>query len=391
MSGPLSDVKIVDLTSVISGPLATAILADQGAEVIKVEALSGDTMRYAGSMRGGMASLFCNLNRNKNAIAVDLQSPQGVEIVKRLAVDADIVVQNYRPGVVERLGLDYAALREVRSDVIYASISGVGPDGPYASRRVYDPVIQALTGYVAAQGGAENPDLVRMMVCDKVTALSLAQAVTAALYHRRSTGEGQHVEVSMLEAALYFIWPDRMFDESFVGPVDMTGPDVADLYKVQPTKDGHLAMVMVQVEEVHGLFRALGRTDLEADPRYQDIQGLMANANDMLDELRPEFPKWETEALTKRLVEEDVPFGVVLTGAQLLDDPQVQHSGAIKEIDHPQGGRMRLVERSARFSASQTRYRSPAPPLGAHTSEVLSAHGFSESEIDTLRTQGVIQ
>jgi crotonobetainyl-CoA:carnitine CoA-transferase CaiB-like acyl-CoA transferase len=229
------------------------------------------------------------------------------------------------------------------------------------------------------------------MICDKVTALSLAQAVTAALYHRRSTGIGQHVEVSMLEAGLYFIWPDRMFDESFVGAVDLTGPDMANLYQVQTTKDGHIALVMVQVEEVQGLFRALGRTDLESDPRFQDIPSLLANANDMLDEIRPEFSKWETEELSQRLLAEDVPFGVVLTGTQLLDDPQVLHSGAIKEIDHPDGGRMRLVERTARFSASPSHYRSPAPSIGEHTTDVLRAHGYSEDEVDALRAQAIIQ
>ena len=311
MSGPLSDVTVLDLTSVISGPFATAILADQGANVIKVEPPTGDTMRYAGSLRGGAASLFCALNRNKRGITVDLHKPEGVALVKRLAAHADVVAQNYRPGVVERLGLGYDELRKVKDDIIYASISGVGPDGPYAGRRVYDPVIQSHAGYAAAQGGADSPDLIRMMICDKVTALTTAQAMTAALYHHENTGEGQHIQVSMLEAALYFIWPDRMFDESFIGDVDMTGPDIASLYRVIETQDGHLALIMVQVAEFHGCFKALGRHDLVDDPRFQDIPGLLQHAASIIEELRGEFRNWKTEAIAARLVEEDVPFGLV--------------------------------------------------------------------------------
>ncbi len=390
MPVPLPDITIIDLTSVISGPFATAVLADQGARVIKVESLTGDTMRFAGSLRGGAASMFCALNRNKEAIALDLQTDEGVAVVKRLAATADVVIQNYRPGVVERLGLDYAAIREVRDDIVYASISGVGPDGPYSGRRVYDPVIQSLAGYAAAQGGADNPDLVRMMICDKVTALSMSQAITAALYHRRATGIGQHVEVSMLEAALYFIWPDRMFDESFIGPVDMTGPDIADLYRVIATRDGHIALVVVQVDEFHGLFRAVGRPELAEDERFQDIPGLLANASSIIQEVRDELPKWATAEIAERLHAEDVPFGIVLTGSEVLDDPQVRHAGAIIDIDHPQGGAMRLVERTARFSETPAQYHTPAPTLGQDTEAVLRSQGFTDREIAALRQAGTI-
>ena len=390
MPGPLADVTVIDLTSVISGPFATAVLADQGARVIKVEPLTGDTMRFAGSLRGGAASLFCALNRNKEAIALDLQTAEGVAVVKRLAASADIVIQNYRPGVVERLGLDYPALRAVRDDIIYASISGVGPDGPYAARRVYDPVIQSHAGFAAAQGTAGDPELIRMMICDKVTALSMCQAITAALYHRRATGIGQHVEVSMLEAALYFIWPDRMFDESFVGPVDMTGPDIADLYRVMATRDGHVALIAVQVDEFHGLFRAIGRAELAEDERFQDVQGLLANVSSIMAEVRAELPKWDTADIVERLQAEDVPFGIVLTGTEVLDDPQVKHSGAIIDIDHPQGGTMRLVERTARFSATPAGYRTPAPALGQDTEAVLTSEGFTAREIAVLRNAGTI-
>ena len=216
MSGPLSDLLILDLTSVISGPLATSILADQGARVIKVESPTGDSMRHAGAVKGGISSLFSSINRNKESIVLDLRKPEAIEIVNRIAADADVCVQNYRPGVVEKLGISYEHLKQINPSLIYASISGVGAEGPYSGRRVYDPVIQAYAGFASAQKVNGEPSLVKMMICDKVTALTMSQAITAALYDRKNTGKGQHVEVSMLEASLYFIWPDRMLDQSFV-------------------------------------------------------------------------------------------------------------------------------------------------------------------------------
>ncbi len=390
MSGPLSDVTILDLTSVISGPLATGILADQGARVIKVEALTGDAMRMGGALKAGVSSLFSAMNRNKQSIAVNLQSAEGVEIIKTLAREADVCIQNYRPGVVEKLGIGYDDLRAINPELIYASISGVGADGPYAGRRVYDPVIQAHAGFANAQKVDDKPDLIKMMICDKVTSLTTAQAITAALYDRKNTGTGQHVEVSMLEACLYFIWPDRMMAESFVDTPDFPGGDITGMYRTLPTKDGHITFICVQLGEFHAMCRALDRHDLVDDPRCADVPSLYTNMAELFVEIVAEIGKWTTDELVERMEKEDVPFGVVLDGDGILNDPQVEAQQILQTFDDALAGKMRLVGRNSRFSNHDTGIRSPAPTLGEHAEDVLGAAGYSGDQIEGLRTSGVI-
>jgi len=277
VTGPLSDVTVLDLTSVISGPLATSILADQGARVIKVESPNGDSMRMAGALKGGVSSLFSSINRNKESIALDLRAPEAIEIINKIAARADICIQNYRPGVVEKLGIGYEHLKKINPELIYASISGVGAEGPYSGRRVYDPVIQAYAGFASAQTANGEPGLIKMMICDKVTSLTMAQAITAALYDRKNTGKGQHVEVSMLEASLYFIWPDRMLDQSFVDQPDFEGGDLTALYRAAPTQDGHITFMTLQLDEFHGLARAIGKPEWTEDPRFQELMSMHAH------------------------------------------------------------------------------------------------------------------
>lgn len=390
MSGPLSDVTILDLTSVISGPLATAILADQGAHVIKVESLTGDTMRMGGALKSGVSSLFSAMNRNKQSIALNLQTPDGVDIVKKLAAQADVCIQNYRPGVVDRLGIGYADMKAVKPDIVYASISGVGADGPYAGRRVYDPVIQAYAGFAHAQQADGKPDLIKMMICDKVTSLTTAQAITAALYDRKNTGKGQHVEVSMLEAALYFIWPDRMFTQSFVDEPEWPGGDITGMYRTMPTKDGYITFISVQLGEFHAMCRALGRDDLVSDPRCADVPSLYANMADLFVDILAEISKWNTADLVERMTEEDVPFGVVMDGDGILADPQVEAQEILQTFDHAIAGKMRLVGRNSRFSNHSTGIRTPAPALGEHAANILTAAGFETADIDRFRADGVI-
>lgn len=390
MSGPLSDITILDLTSVISGPLATGILADQGARVIKVESLTGDTMRRGGAVKSGVSSLFSSMNRNKESIAIDLQKPEGVELIKKLAARSDVCLQNYRPGVVEKLGIGFEDLAKINPDIVYASISGVGATGPYAGRRVYDPVIQAYAGYADAQRGGGRPDLIKMMICDKVTSLTMAQAITAALYDRKNTGKGQHVEVSMLEACLYFIWPDRMMGQSFVGQPDTPGGDIAALYQTLETADGFITFISVQLGEFHALCRALDRHDWTQDPRFADIVSMYTNMGPFFPTLMAEIKKWKTDDLVERMIQEDVPFGVVLNRDEILDDPQVNATGILKTFSHELAGEMRHVNRNARFSNSETGIRTAAPGLGEHAEAILTEIGLSNEQIEPLRQAGVI-
>ena len=393
MPGPLEGVRVVDLTSVISGPLATSLLGDQGADVIKIEAPNGDMLRNAGNRRAGVSSMFAALNRSKRAVAVDVRTEAGRQIVLDLAATADVLIQNYRPGVVERLGLGPDDVRAVKPDIVYASINGVGTDGPYAHRRIYDPVIQCMAGFASGQRNRETgaPDLVRMMVCDKITALSAAQAISAALYHRLRTGEGQDIEIAMLEACIWFQWPDRMANASFVGDVDVVGADLASNYRLYETADGHIAIIAVQLVEFGGLFRAVGHGELVDDPRCVDAPTLYAHFQ---PEIRPmveaAIRKLPTAELAKRLEAEDVPFGIVLEGEAILGDEQVQHRGVAVEYEHPTGGVMRGARAPQRFSATPAGITRPAPTPGQHTEEVLAGAGYDAERVAALRAEGVI-
>ena len=390
MTGPLSDVTILDLTSVISGPLATSILADQGARVIKVESPRGDSMRMAGAIKGGVSSLFSSINRNKESIALDLSKPEAIEIINKIAAQADICIQNYRPGVVEKLGIGYDQLKKINPELIYASISGVGAEGPYSRRRVYDPVIQAYAGFASAQTTNGEPSLVKMMICDKVTSLTMAQAITAALYDRKNTGKGQHVEVSMLEASLYFIWPDRMLDQSFVDKPDLEGSDLTALYKAAPTLDGHITFMTLQLDEFHGLARAVGKPEWAEDPRFQELMSMYTHYSEIFPELLAQIGTWKTAPLVERLTNEDVPFGVVLDPDNILLDPQVQAHQIIKTFEDSAAGSMRHVNRSSRFSTHDTGIYSPAPRLSEHAKTILAEFGYSDAEVETLQSAAVV-
>ncbi len=389
-NGPFSDITILDLTSVISGPFATAILADQGARVIKVEGLTGDTMRFGGAMRNGVSSLFMGLNRNKESIAVDLRKPEGVDLVLKLAEKADVCLQNYRPGVVDRLGIGYDALKTVNPSIIYGSISGAGASGPYADRRFYDPVIQAHAGFANAQSFDGEPQLIKMMLCDKVTALTMAQALSAALYHRARHGEGRHVEVSMLESCLYFFWPDRMMAQTFTGELDYPVPDPYALYRVMPTADGFITFIVIAVEEFRGLARALEREEWLSDPRFDSTQNFRMNYKDIFPEVQTEIAKRTTDEIVSRFLEADVPFGVVLNEDSILEDPQVISEGIVETFEDETCGGVRAVKRNIRFSDMDTGFKTTAPALGAHSDQVLSEFGFSAADIKRMKAEGAI-
>ncbi|MFP6641833.1 MAG: CoA transferase, partial [Myxococcota bacterium] len=261
MAGPLAGFRIIDVSEVISGPLATMILADQGAEIIKIEPPRyGEESRQLANYRDGMAGIYLNCNHGKRSIGLDLKSEAGLAIALDLIREADVFVQNWRPGAAERLGLGEEALRAINPDLVYASVSGFGEDGPYADRRGYDPVFQCLTGHVAAQLNPEIPipDLVRNAVVDKATSYSLAQGITAALLARERGGEGQHVRVTMLDAGLAFFWPDGMLRYSFVGGGVDHFVVPGERYQLLPTADGQLMMWAGTAEQMRASLIVVG-------------------------------------------------------------------------------------------------------------------------------------
>mgnify|MGYP006154839865 CR=1 FL=1 len=390
MSGPLDGIKILDASAIVSGPLATMLLADQGADVIKLEPTDvGDTLRLSPFARGGMTSFYANCNRNKRAIAVNLASEDGLAIALKLVAESDVFVQNWRPGAADRLGLGEEALRRINPDLIYCSISGYGPDGPYSQRRVYDPIIQGLTGHTAVQVNPEVPipDLVRNIVADKSSAYTAAQAITAALFARERGAGGQHIDIPMIDASLAFFWPDGMLAHTFAGDDKPSGLALYQVYKLSQTSDGHLIYFAATDKEMHGLFRALGHPEWTEDPRF----GVAASRSDMdnaiaLGEKIAEAMLGETtEALLARMLAEDVPVGPVLNLDEVFNDPQVEHNNAILEFDHPTAGRYHQARPAARFAKTAQEPKRRLPPLhGEHTEEVLRELGYSAADLQRL-------
>ncbi|MEM6905339.1 MAG: CoA transferase [Pseudomonadota bacterium] len=392
MPGPLSGIRIIDLTQMIAGPLGSMILADQGADVIKVEnPKGGDHARGVATRRGGFSASFLNNNRNKRSVALDLRSPEGREACLRLIEGADVVMQNFRPGVVERLGLGYDAAREVKPDIIYCSITGFGHEGPYAGKPVFDPLIQALSSltYVQATSDTERPRLVRTILPDKLTGFTNAQAISAALIHRLRTGEGQHVRLSMLDTVVHFLWSSDMGGYTFVGDErdPMEAQSFIDL--IYQTADGYISVAAFRRIDWENLADAVERPDWKTDPRFLTTPLLEENKVARLEITQEALLARTTEDWIARLDAHDVPCAPVLTRREMIAHPQIAANALIEEIDHPEAGHLRQTRPPARFEGSPTGHRFGAPRLGAHTREALAEAGLSADEIAALLEAGI--
>lgn len=396
MSGPLSGIRVVDVSAVVSGPLATMMLADQGADVVRIEPHGlGDTLRLPNFERGGLTAFFANTNRGKRSMVLDLSQPAGRKIVHQMVRDADVFVQNWRPGAADRIQLGEPKLHELNPGLIYCSISGYGPTGPYAQRRVYDPIIQGLSGHVGVQINPEAPirDLVRNIVSDKSSAYTAAQAICAALFARERGAGGQHIEVPMLDASLAFFWPDGMMAHTFAGDDIPPGRTLYEVYRLWETSDGHLMYFAATDSEFEGLFRAVGHPEWNDDPRFntREERGKADNTAELGALLMAAIASMTTKKCLERMVEEDVPVGPVLTPDELFDDEQIRHNEAILEFDHPTAGRFRQARPAARFDKTPQDPHTRMPPLhGEHTEEILRELGFDDTAIEKLRADEVI-
>ena len=394
MPGPLHGYRIVDLSQIVSGPMATMLLSDQGADVVKVEPVDGqDVLRRPNFSRGGFSAFFLNNNRGKRSLAVDLHRTEGRQVILDLVATADVFVQNFRPGVCDRMGLGYEDLRAVNPDLVYVSISGFGPTGPYADRPILDPVIQGLTGMVAYQVNPDIPfpDLVRNIVSDKSTALTVAQAITAALLARERGAGGQHLELSMLDACIAFLFVDGAEHEVILEG-DYSGPQSVAANNTPLAFDGGFAAVTVPTDkEFHGLARAMGVDS--SDPELATVRDRTANREKAMA-----FHRAVRENATRLTVSEaealleanQVPFGIVRAVNEIQNDPQVIANGIFSEFDHPAAGRVRHHRPPTRFHGTPTELREPAAPtLGQHSDEILAETGRAD-RIDELRTAGVV-
>ena len=390
--GPLAGVRIVDLTSMISGPVATMMLADQGADVIKVEALDGDLVRGAGATRHGITSTFISSNRSKRALAVDLKTPEGVEALKKLLKTADVMVQNFRPGAIERMGFGEDVVRCLKEDIIFVSISGFGDDGPYAHQRVYDPVIQALSGLAAIQADGETgrPKMIRTIIPDKTTAVTAAQAITAALFARERTGKGQHIRLAMLDTMVAYLWPEGMGGFTLVGKEVTNARAQLSPDLIFQTQDGYITAGAMSNKEWRGMCTALGHPEWLEDPRFLTVNDRAVNATERLTMTGEVLATNTSTYWLERLDAEGVPSAPVLSRDEVITHPQIQANDLIHEYDHPIAGRIRQPRPAARFDKTPSGIQRPAPGLGEHSAEILTELGYAEEDIARLVAQGVL-
>lgn len=394
--GPLTGYRIVELAANVTAPIAAAWLGDQGADVIKVEPPIGDTMRNASAIREdvpGLSAIFATMNRNKRSLKVDMKQPGVIDALKKLISTADVVVQNYRPGVIDRLGLGYEELKKIKPELIMVSVSGFGDAGPYADYKAYDTVIQGLSGLPMEQCDSVTgePNQLKTAICDKVTGLMVFQAITAALLGRARTGKGQHVKVNMLNSILAFVWPDNMANYTWLGDgVKPTG-SATDLRLIYATKDHFIIALSVTNADWKALCTAIGRLELIEDPRFRDISDRMRNLKEQYAELKDTFRQKTTEEWLKILREHDVVCSPILTPANLHLDPHIASGGFIQELEHPHSGSYRQAVHPINFGGMDTGVRRHAPALGEHTEEILREAGLSSTDIAELRRVGGIE
>jgi crotonobetainyl-CoA:carnitine CoA-transferase CaiB-like acyl-CoA transferase len=389
MPGPLEGVRVLDLTGVVSGPFATMFLADQGADVLKIEPIGGDITRRSRATidkAGEFSALFISSNRGKRSLAVDIKSDPGREILNRLFAQSDVLVQNFRPGAMERLGFGADELRKRYPRLIYVSISGVGDGGPYVRKRVYDPIIQGLSGFADIQSHPQTnrPQMIRTIVADKTTAVFTAQAVASALYAREKTGHGDHIHVAMLDVMISYLWPEGMMQYTVVGGEAKIADanDRPDL--IFETRDGYLTCGTISDSEWQGFCRAAGDPELAKDARFATPTARSVNATARINKMQEYIGRHTTAEWLERLDAADVPCAPVLRRSEIIQNEQVVARGLITEFEQPGVGRVRQPKPAARFAVSKTAVKGPAPRIGEHTREVLRELAYSDRDIEKM-------
>ena len=389
MTAPLTGIRVLDLSQIVSGPMAACILADQGAEVIKVEAPSGDPVRTLGPRKGLLSSMFIAVNRGKRGIVLDLKLAAAREVLADLIRTADVLIENFRPGVIDRLGFGYEACRQLNPRLIFTSITGFGPDGPYSNIRVYDPVVQAVSGLAATQTDHEgHPSLIKSLIADKVTALTAAQAITAALFVRERSGQAQRLDVSMLDAAVAFNWPDGMYNHGFIDDAPPQFPEYGSLGRLREAADGYVATSALQTVEFVALCRAVGLDSFAQDPRLLSLAGRMAHRAEWEAELVAALGARDLDTLMAGFIGTGAVGGRVNALGQVARDPQVVHNRTVLEIDHGDLGRVRTSRPPVHFAATPNVAPRPAPWLGQHTEAILRETGRSAEAIAALLASG---
>ena len=390
--GPLEGIKVLDLTSMVSGPVAAMMLGDQGADVIKVEPIHGEQLRHLGEPHNGIPATFFSCNRNKKSLAVDLKDEAGKEILWTLIKTADVLLQNFRPGAMARMGFSEEKVREKNPGIIYVSISGFGEKGPYSHKRVYDPIIQGLSGATDIQADRKSgrPNMIRIILADKVSALTAAQAVSSALFYRERQGEGQHIKISMLEATIAFFWPEGMSGLTYAENETDVRKTFSSIDLIYETKDGYLTISVISDKEWKGICEALERQELITDERFKSSLARRRNAEERREVIGEEVSKRSSAELLQILDANDVPCAPLLDRAELMDHPQIVESETILRESFTGFGEVRQARPAARFQLTESSLRLPAPKLGQHSREILESLGYDEAKCDALIAANVI-
>ena len=382
---PWRDLRVLDLSQGLAGPYCAQILASQGADVIKAEPPTGDWGRFVGQLWTNHSAISLQYNQGKRGIAVDARQPEGQKILREIAAQCDVVVQNFRPGVVQRLGLDYDTLSIDNPTLVYVSISGYGPDGPYADRPASDSVMQADSGLMFTNRTPDDdPRRVGVLLADVSTGLFAAQAVSAALYHRLSTGAGCHVQTSLFESCLA-MQGMQLLAHSLVGTQPVSAVSAPN--GVFHTADGQMSILALNDDHFARLSRALEQPQWLSDEKFGSNAQRLHNKHAIHDEVQAIVKHWQTDALETRLQEHEVLHAVVSDHDRLANHPQAQHLGVTQTFTTQGVGTYNTVAYPAAIFGRET---TPAPHIGEHTMSVLQEFGFTAARLETLLADGVV-
>lgn len=390
--GPLSGITVIDLTAMISGPVCTMMLGDQGADVIKIEPLTGELTRKVGASKNGMTTSFLCANRSKRSLTLNLKDPKGITVLKKLITKADVLVQNFRPGAMKRMGLSYEEVKKLNKGIIYTSISGFGEKGPYSNQRVYDPVIQALSGLADIQRDQKTnfPKMVRTIIPDKTTGMAAAQAISSALFYKERYGTGQHIKLAMLDVMVAYLWPEGSASLSFVGDEGDPSKGQMGLDLVFQTKDNkYITAGAVTDKEWLGMCNAFDRKDLLSDPRFNTPRARFDNKTERRLLIADEIKKHNSEDILAKLHENEVPSAPILSRTELLENEQIIENNIIEFHDSKFFGSIRSPRPAPIYSDSPINGSQLAPLLGQNSIEILKEIDYKDQEIENLLQEKV--
>jgi crotonobetainyl-CoA:carnitine CoA-transferase CaiB-like acyl-CoA transferase len=391
MDRALAGIKVVEAASYVTGPFASQLLADMGADVIKIEEPKrGDPFRGWGERN--YAATFCSLNRNKKSVTLDLRADEGRDVALKLASKADVLIQNFRPGVMDKRGLGYNDIQKINPKIVYCSISGFGPKGPYRDMPGYDTVGQARSGLLSLLTDPGKPQGMGISFSDHLTGMYACYGILGALVNRMLTGEGQHVETSLLRASVSFVSENaaRYFETGHV-PRRKHRTTTAGVFAFEDQDGLPFVLHMSSPDKFWlGLFDAVGKPEWGQDRRFNNRKGRIENYDALVELLQPIFRGGRREEWLRRLFEKDVPAAPINTLDEVFDDPQVREYGFPIEVEHPKMGKMKLVGNAVDMSRTPPTIHEPPPMLGEHTDEVLKSLGYDASSLSSLRSKGVI-